>query len=340
MILKERIEAFVKIGLFIDRHFKGQTDHENQLHQGLDKIIEASYIYNGWFNPNFVKESLINIGTMLNEKELVRYCNEKETKNPKTVAVICAGNIPMVGFHDIMSVLLSGHKILIKLSSDDNILISFFIKLLVHYEARFEPFILFADGKLGNFDAVIATGSNNTATHFNYYFSKYPNIIRKNRTSLAILSGKESKEELKELGKDIFLYYGLGCRNISKVLVPENYNFNQLFESILEYGFVIENKKYGNNYDYHRAIYLLESMPFLDNNFLMIKQSKDLHSPVATLYYDFYKNENEINDYINLNQDKLQCVVGQGYIPFGYSQQPVITDFADNINTWEFLLTL
>jgi hypothetical protein len=265
----------------------------------------------------------------------------QETINaPKTIAVICAGNIPMVAFHDFMCVLLSGNKVMLKLSSDDNVLLPFFIKLLVHYEPEFETSILFADSKMVNFDAVIATGSNNTATHFNYYFGKYPNIIRKNRTSLAVLKGNESDEELKNLGKDVFLYYGLGCRNVSKLLVPEGYNFNRFFESIVDYGFVIENKKYGNNYDYHRAIYLLEQHAFLDNNFLMIKQSENLYSPVATLYFDYYKNQADIDTYISINAENLQCIVGQNYIPFGYSQQPVISDFADNVNTLKFLVTL
>ncbi len=340
MILKQRIEAFVKVGLFIKRHFSQRLPAEIQLHQGLEKVIELAYLHNGWFSTNFVNEAIGNIGKMLDEHSINEFCNNKEVKTPKTVALICAGNIPMVAFHDLMCIILSGNKAILKLSSDDNVLLPFFIKLLVHYHPEIENSILFAGAKLTNFDAVIATGSNNTSNHFKYYFGKYPNIIRKNRTSLAIISGNESSEDLKNLGKDIFLYYGLGCRNVSKLLVPLNYNFNSFFESIVDYGFVIENKKYGNNYDYHRAIYLLEQQPFLDNNFLMIMQSENLHSPVATLYYDFYNNEDEIELYLNLNKENLQCVVGQNYLPLGYSQQPVISDFADNVNTLDFLVTL
>jgi len=340
MILKERIEAFVNAGLFIKRHYGNRLPAESQLHEGLDKVIELAYLHNGWFSPNFVNEAINNIGTMLNKEALDDFCANREVKNPKIVALICAGNIPMVAFHDLMSIILSGNKALLKLSGDDNILLPFFIKLLVHYEPAIESSILFAGAKLTNFDAVIATGSNNTAGHFNYYFGKYPNIIRKNRTSIAILTGSESTDDLKDLGKDIFLYYGLGCRNVSKLLVPLNYNFNSFFESIVDFGFVIENKKYGNNYDYHRAIYLLEQQSFLDNNFLMIRQSEQLNSPVATLYYDFYKDEPEIESYLNLNKENLQCIVGKNYVPFGYSQRPVITDFADNVNTLDFLVTL
>ncbi|MGZ3901644.1 MAG: acyl-CoA reductase [Bacteroidia bacterium] len=340
MILKQRIDAFVKVGLFINRHFNTPDPSEVQLHLGLDKVIDLSYLYNGWFTPNFVKHAIANIGTMLNEKELTDFCEGRETSDPKTVAVICAGNIPMVGFHDIMCVLLTGHKALIKLSSDDNILLPFFLKLLVHYEPGLELSILMADGRLGAFDAVIATGSNNTAAHFRQYFGKYPNIIRKNRSSIAVLTGKETHEELRKLGEDIFLYFGLGCRNVSKLLVPVDYNFDKLFEAIVDFGHVIDNKKYGNNYDYHRAIYLLEQMKFLDNNFLMIMESKELHSPVGVLYFEYYNNSLEIENYIEKHKAEIQCVVGQGRIPFGYSQRPVITDFADNVNTLDFLVTL
>jgi len=340
MTLKERIEAFVKVGLFINRHYDTRLPSETQLHEGLEKVMELAYQHNGWFSLNFVNEAISNIGNMLDAESLTRFCDNKQVKEPKTVALICAGNIPMVAFHDLMCVLLSGNKVLLKLSEDDKILLPFFIKLLTHYEPRLETSISFALGKLSNFEAVIATGSNNTASHFKYYFGKYPHIIRKNRTSIALLTGKESAEELKKLGRDIFLYYGLGCRNVSKLLVPSDYNFNLFFESIVDFAYVVDNKKYGNNYDYHRAIYLLEQHKFLDNNFLMIKQSGNLHSPVATLYYDFYKDEAEMANYLNLHKDEIQCVVGEGHIPFGYSQQPVISDFADNVNTWFFLVNL
>ncbi|MDP3557792.1 MAG: acyl-CoA reductase [Bacteroidota bacterium] len=340
MTLKQRIAGFVQVGLFINRHFTEQKPTETQLHQGLDKLIEMAHIYNNWFIPEFVKESIINISSQLKEEELVNFTKSIIEKPQKTVAIICAGNIPMVAFHDVLCVLLSGNKVLIKLSSDDNVLLPFFLKLLTHYEPEFESQILFAEGKLGVFDAVIATGSNNTAQHFKTYFGKYPHIIRKNRTSIAVITGKETTEELKDLGKDIFLYFGLGCRNVSKVMVPEGYSFDKLFEAIIDYGFVVNNKKYGNNYDYHRAIYLLESMTFLDNNFLMVKESVDLHSPVGVLYYQTYHSEKELSDYLGSINEGLQCVVGQNHIPFGYSQQPVISDFADGVNTLEFLVNL
>jgi hypothetical protein len=341
MTLKQRISAFVKTGQFINRHISGTPlAEEIALHEGLDKVIESAHIHNNWFIPSFVNNAISNIGSFLEEGQLNAFCAAIKEKQAKTVALICAGNVPIVGFHDVMCVLLTGNNALIKLSSDDDILMPFFLKLLAHYEPEFNKHIFFAAGKLGQFDAVIATGSNNTASHLNYYFGKYPHIIRKSRTSVAVLNGSESKEELKRLGEDIFLYFGLGCRNVSKLLVPAGYSFNGFFESIVDFGYVIHNKKYGNNYDYHRAIYLLESIPFLDNNFIMIRESNDLYSPVGVLYYQYYQTPDEIKEYLDKNQHQIQCIVGKEYTHFGYSQRPVITDFADNTNTLEFLLTL
>lgn len=341
MTLKQRTEAFVQLGNFITRHYSGERiASEISLHQGFEALIEKTQIYNNWFIPQFVNNAVQNIALFLNASELEKFVTPIKDTKQKTVAVICAGNIPMVGFHDIMCILLCGHKALIKLSSDDNILLPFFLKLLVHYEPNFENQILFADGRLSNFNAIIATGSNNTAAHLQYYFGKYPNIIRKSRTSVAVLKGNESKEELQKLGSDVFQYFGLGCRNVSKLLVPKKYDFADFFEAIVEFGFVINNKKYGNNYDYHRAIYLLENLPFLDNNFLMIRESNNLHSPVGTLYYQFYESETEVKNYLRDNEHHIQCIVGKDFIPFGNSQKPVISDFADNINTIDFLVHL
>lgn len=342
MTLKQRIEAFTKVGLFINRHYLRQYNAaEAQLHEGLNKVIEVAGTYNNWFIPKFVNEAIFNIGSMIAGEALNNFAEPFAKKEGnKTVAVICAGNIPMVCFHDVLCVLLSGNKALLKLSSDDNVLMPFFLKLLCYYEPEFESEIVFADGKLGRFDAIIATGSDNTASHLHYYFGKYPNIIRKSRTSLAVLDGNESTEQLKALGKDIFTYFGLGCRNVSKLLVPKDYNFNLFFESIVDFGDVVNNKKYGNNYDYHRAIYLLESMSFLDNNFLLLRENVDLYSPVGTLYYQHYNSVEAVNEYIKANAAYLQCVIGHQQIPFGYSQRPVITDFADNVNTLDFLVNL
>lgn len=331
----------MQVGDFVTRHHSG--DHrasEAPLHDGFARVIELSHIENNWFIPKYVNHALGQISAYLTRKELTRFSDGISIRDPRTVAVICAGNIPAVGWHDIMCVLLTGHRVLIKLSSDDRVLIPFLLKLLTHYEPRFESQVFFASGKLSAFDAVIATGSNNTAMHFRYYFGKYPHIIRHNRTSVAVLDGKEKPENLKKLGADIFTYFGLGCRNVSKLLVPESYSFDPFFECIVEYGDVVNNKKYGNNYDYHRAIYLLNQEKFLDNNFLILKESREMHAPVSVLFYQRYKDPGEVAEYLQVNETELQCVVGKGHLPFGYSQRPVITEFADKTNTLAFLVNL
>lgn len=341
MTLKQRADAFAKVGSFVQRHFSGsRLEKEQGLHQGLEQLAVTAGIYNNWFILKYVNEAIQNIGAMLCGADLVAFGKEFKDQPGKTIAVICAGNIPLVGFHDVFCVLLSGNRLLLKMSADDNVLMPFFLKLLTHYEPGFESQVTFASGRLSGFDAIIATGSNNTAAHFEYYFGRYPRIIRKSRTSVAVLNGNESPELLRELGRDVFTYFGLGCRNVSKLLVPEGYNFATFFESQMDYAEVVNNKKYGNNYDYYRAIYLLEKQAFLDNNFLMLKEETGLFSPVGTLFYQQFKNKDEILQYIEQNKSEIQCVVGEGFIPFGYSQQPVITDFADNVNTVSFLVTL
>lgn len=345
MNLKQRTFAFVETGLFINRHFdKNQwIEKEKNLHEGLNHLIDTAFVYNGWFIRPFIEESLKNIALILNENSLNSFVkNIPEPKQTKTIALIMAGNIPMVGFHDLMSVLLCGHKALVKLSSDDNVLIPFFVKLLDYYAPGFAEKVSYSENRLSNFDAVIATGSNNTSNYFEYYFGKYPHIIRKNRRSAAVLSGKESTKDLNNLGKDIFTFFGLGCRNVSTLLVPEGYKFDSFFEAVYDYKFVIDNKKYSNNYEYNRAIYLMNKDAFLDNNFLLVKPDNNLQSPVAVINYTEYKSDQEAQNYLMDYASQLQCVIGkaEGQVPFGYSQQPVITDFADGVNTLNFLVTL
>lgn len=348
MTLKQRKQAFVQLGLFINRHLTNQQiQKEQRFHDDLDKILAVASSYNGWFTDDNLKRALQGIEFMLQEHQLSDFCNDiKEQHSPKTIAIIMAGNIPAVGFHDLLCVLLSGNNALIKVSSDDPALIPFLCGMVIYYEKDFAPNINFAEAKLVNFDAVIATGNNNSAKHFEYYFGKYPHIIRKNRTSIAILTGNETTEELAELGKDIFYYFGLGCRNVSKLYVPEGYVFDGFFEAIYNFKYVIDNKKYNNNYEYNRAIYLLDLIPFLDNNFVMIKESSDLHAPTAVIYYENYTNEKELVEKINTQKDNLQCIVskfdleGISKVNFGCTQNPQIFDYADNVNTIDFLNTL
>ena len=260
--MRKEIQAFLKLSAFLSDFL---TERKNALpkYAELDAIVEKCYLYNGWFTKDNIHKALQGIVVLLEENNLNEFCKQiNKPKTPKTVAVIMAGNIPAVGFHDFMCVLLSGNKILIKQSSDDTFLIQFFADFLKEVEPAFTNRISFAEGKLQNFDAVIATGSNNSSLYFERYFGKYPHIIRKNRTSVAVLSGKESRGELALLGNDIFDYFGLGCRNVSKVFVPKGYSFNTFYESIFGFAEIIQNKKYGNNHEYNRAIYLLNRRSF------------------------------------------------------------------------------
>ncbi|MGZ3943216.1 MAG: acyl-CoA reductase, partial [Bacteroidia bacterium] len=248
MIIRKRIEAFAELGDFI-KDFLGERKNikNSAKYEMLDHAVGSSFTYNGWFTRENVLMALRNISSYLNEKDLSEFSKQiREPSSSKTVAVIMAGNIPMVGFHDFLCVLLSGNKILVKNSSDDKLLIPFLAKVLVEIAPEFTDFISFAEGKLQGFDAVIATGSDNSASYFKQYFGKYPHLIRKNRSSVAVLSGKETMEELALLGHDIFDYFGLGCRSVSKLYVPRGYKFDSFYESIFSFADVMDNKKYAN----------------------------------------------------------------------------------------------
>jgi hypothetical protein len=252
-----------------------------------------------------------------------------------------AGNIPLVGFHDFLSVLITGHKALIKTSSNDQHLLPFLAKYLIAVEPEFADAITFTEGKLEGFDAVIATGSNNTARYFEYYFKDKPAIIRKNRNSAAILTGNESREELVGLGEDIFRYFGLGCRNVSKLFVPQGYDFKNFFEAIYEYKDVIFYDKYANNYDYNKAVFLMSNFKLLDNEFLTIKEDSGYASPISSVFYEYYDNLDTLKQKLEAEQDQLQCVVSnkltENSIPFGQTQKPGLLDYADNVDTIAFL---
>jgi hypothetical protein len=347
MNLKERINILSKLNvIFTD--LVGEKDwsgFENGLTESeylvLKNAIFNAKIYNQWFTKDSVFEAFNALLVWLDEKKLndwlVKY---KFTDNPKTVAIIMAGNIPMVGFHDLISVFLSGHKVIAKLSSNDKILIPAIVNVMRILNPGVEKWIELTEEKLPKFDAVIATGSDNSALYFESYFGKYPHIIRKNRTSIAVLNGSETKEELKELGKDIFTFYGLGCRNVSKILIPKGYNIDQFFEAIFDYGDIINHNKYANNYDYNKAVYLMNLVEILDNNFLILKEDDSLHSPLGVLFYQTYESKKDLDNYLELNKDNIQAIVGKDYIPFGQAQCPALNDYADGIDTMAFLENL
>lgn len=295
---------------------------------------------NGWFTEDNVNLALNHIAnSYLNKASLENFALKNEPKAVKTVGIVAAGNIPLVGFHDLLSVLLSGHKALLKLSSNDSFLMRSVILKLRELNPGISQFIEIAD-RLNDADAFIATGSDNSARYFHHYFGKKPNIIRKNRSSVAILTGKESDQQLRDLGNDLFFYFGLGCRNVSKVYVPAGYKFDPFFEAIEYWNTIRIHHKYNNNYDYNKSIYLVNREDHLDNGFLLLKEDSQLVSPLGVVFYETYKDQKDLEIKLEAQKDKIQCVVGQGFIPFGQSQFPRLQDFADGVNTMEFLSTL
>ena len=306
----------------------------------VNEIIKREKSHNGWFTEDSVQSSLYHLGIHLNEKELTSWLTGVElAQKPNKVGIIMAGNLPLVGFHDFLTVVLSGNIAVVKMSSDDNRLLPALIEILTALQPDLSNRIQVV-GKLNDIDAVIATGSNNSARYFEKYFGHLPNIIRKNRTSLAVLDGTESKEELSALGKDIFTYFGMGCRNVSQLLIPKEFDLDRFFAAIVDFGDVVNHHKYANNYDYHKAIYLMNQEKLIENGFLLTKEDNSLFAPISVLLYSRYNHSSEVEDYIKKRQEEIQVVVGKKYTPFGEAQSPKLDDYADGVNTLEFLSEL
>ncbi len=305
------------------------------------KQINQEVIHNPWFTPSHVESSLKGIIHLLEPESFNQFVAKYEfSRVPKKVAVIMAGNIPLVGFHDFMSVLITGNIAVCKLSSSDSRLLLTLIKWMLVWEPELVDLIQVSFGPLKNFDAVIATGSDNTISQFEKYFTQVPHLFRKNRTSIAVLDGSESDEELQALSSDCFLYFGMGCRNVSKIFVPQDFNLNRIFENFTSCHDLIQHHKYGNNYDYNRTVYLMNNISFLDNNVFMLKEDEGLHAPLSVIYYQRYSSTKDVDLFIENNSAVLQAIVGHNYIPFGKAQNPDISDFADNIDTCKWLNNL
>ena len=344
------ITAFSRLGNFLGG-VAGNSAVENGLEGQagrFNSLIPACFHHNGWFTEENVRYALGAWSASLNKKDLENWLNnypERSVLRQKTIAVIMAGNIPVVGFHDMICVLVSGNKFLGKLSASDKILLPAVAEALCTLDPGFREMISFTEERLSGMDAVIATGSDNTSRYFEHYFSKYPNIIRKNRSSLAILNGMEKQNELEALGEDIFRYFGLGCRNVSKLFVPKGYDINLLFNALFKYKNVLQNNKYANNYEYNRTIYLMQKLEIIDNNFLLLRKEIGLHAPVAVLFYEEYENEMELGTRLKMDHRAIQCIVSAGgswpgSISFGKTQQPALWDYADDLDTMEFLIGL
>lgn len=347
-ITENRIKTLTQLGLI----FKALSSNEpwpgfeiglseSEYQNGLTAIDSAVH-HNGWFTPESVKNALAAWAENLSSENLTQWVSTYNIDSQKShkVGIIAAGNIPLVGFHDLISVLVSGKEVKLKLSSKDTLLMMMAVNYLKTLDSELSEKIEIVNGKLEGFDAVIATGSNNSSRYFDYYFKDKPSIIRKNRTSIAIITGDESEEELTQLGKDIFTYYGLGCRNVTKLYIPENYNLDLIFNALYAYKEIANHNKYANNYDYHRAIWLMNKIDLLENGFILLKEDNALVSPVGTLYYERYSSPEDLREQLKSLKDQIQCTVSSNDIPFGKAQNPGLNNYADDIDTIAFLLTL
>lgn len=339
MDLEKRIESFSALGRILRYSLENGS---GKYGPELRRIIETQQKNNNWFTTGNVRTALDAIATVLTEDHLARwtsvYPGLKENIKPLTVGLIFAGNIPAVGFHDYLTALISGNRLIAKTSSKDPDLIPFIHRILCDINPEFNCTAEFTTGTLKGFDVVIATGSNNSSRYFEYYFGRYPHIIRKNRNSIAIIEGNENDSQIRDLGKDIFTFFGLGCRNVSKLFIPEGYDIGRIADNWTEYSGYINHSGYANNYDYNKAVYLVNRQSFHDTGYLLIREDSRLSSPVSVLHYEKYRSVSEVIQQSDLLKENIQCIVGRNHVPFGKSQMPDLWDYADGTDTMDFLL--
>ncbi|MEO6814660.1 MAG: acyl-CoA reductase [Ginsengibacter sp.] len=332
MNLEERIGLMIKLA--------GYLSSKNNVE--LTKIKVKAFEKNKWFTEEFVNLSLKNIYTQfLDEEKLrewIRFYHIDDNISSKKIGIVMAGNIPLVGFLDFLCVFITGHHQHIKLSEKDDVLLKHIIDKLCEWDPRVSEVVKIME-MLKSCDAYIATGSNNSSRYFNFYFGKYPSIIRKNKTSVAILSGRENSDQLILLADDVFTYFGLGCRNVTKIFVPKDYDFIPLLEAFKKYSYFADHTKYKNNYDYNLALIIMNNKLYMTNDSLILVENENIFSPVSELHYSFYEDENILKEKIN-NEISIQCIAGEGYIPFGQIQQPGLFDYADGTDAMQFLLSL
>lgn len=335
MNLQQRIDLLSRLGEYI------QSDN-NEWQQAKEKASRE----NGWFIPEFIELSVRNIATAFLQKEaLINWAAkyklihlQAQHEKPKIVGIVMAGNIPLVGFHDMLCAFITGHKAHIKASSKDEVLVKHLVDVMSTWNEEIKDLIVFSE-MLKGCDAYIATGSNNSAGYFEYYFAKYPHIIRRNRTSVAILTGNETNEDLDKLADDVYLYFGLGCRNVTKLYIPEGYDFIPLLTAFKKYNYLADHHKYKNNYDYNLAILLLNKKFYMSNESLLLVEEASLFSPISQLNYEFYTDRDRLKISLKQNEN-LQCIAGKDFIPFGETQKPSLYDYADGVDTTQFLTTL
>jgi hypothetical protein len=337
MNFQQCVKAFVQLGQLFSQVL-GQKEND---------IFSKAYVHNNWFTDTNIHSALTAWATLLTPEKLDEWLANYTIpdESPKTVAIIMAGNIPMVGFHDLLCVLITGNKALVKLSTDDTILMKWAIEQLIQIEPAFAAHIEICETRLPQkFDAVIATGSNNTNRYFEYYFRNKKSLLRKNRNSVAVLTGNETQADLVKLGEDVFTYFGLGCRNVSKLYVPEGYDFVPFFEAIESFYDIGNHHKYINNYTYHKAIFLMNLTPHLDNNFVLLKEDEKIASPLGVLFHSSYQQMEELQSFLATHTDDIQCIVSTldlpKFLPLGKAQHPELWDYADGEDTLKFILAL
>lgn len=316
----------------------------------LSEAADMAYLHNAWFLPRFTQYAFDAWADALQKEKAERWIHgwfpgKREHNRIATVGIIMAGNIPMVGLHDLLCILASGHRARIKLSASDDQLIPAVLEAICKMDPGIQDRIILENSTLKNFDAVIATGSNNSSRYFEYYFGKYPNMIRKNRNGIAVITGKETEKELRNLADDIFLYFGVGCRSVSKLYIPEDFHLESILPYFDKYSYFADLHKYRNNYDYQKSILLINRVPHLDNGFLLLKRDASLISPISVVHYETYPDQDTLADHLLSIGDQTQCIVsseGEKWtaVPFGKSQLPQLWDYADGVDTMQFLLNL
>jgi len=339
MKLKERIESFAELGEILRNSLAGRM---TRFTSQLENLIDNQQFKNPWFTPENVRLAIKSIADELTYENLNKwtagYPALNSAKDIFNVGVVMAGNIPLAGFHDFLSVLITGNNIISKISSKDPELIVFISDLLCKINSEFREKIKFTNDFLKDFDIVIATGGDNSSRYFKYYFGKYPHIIRANRNSVAVITGDENEGELKALGIDVFSYFGLGCRNVSKIYIPEGYDPEKLLTHWTGYTTLVNNNKYANNYDFNKAVFMVNRENFTDTGYLLLRENQDISSPVAVLYYESFNSLDYVVQKNERFKDRIQCITGRNNVPFGLSQMPHLWDYADRIDTIEFLL--
>jgi len=343
MTLQNHYDCFVDLGIAM-KQLSQKQDSTHFTFTDFDAVMQRAYNENNWFTKENILLAIGNLAEMLQaenlQKWIARYPTLKNEHPQKTVGLIFAGNIPLVGFHDLLTGLIAGHRIVAKLSSKDRILTQWLRQMLIAYNPEYRDMIVFTEGQISGFDAVIATGSDSSAQYFERYFAKVPHIIRRNRNAVAILSGNETKNELDGLADDIFSFFGLGCRNVSKLYIPENYDITNLKPHFSRYEHILHHHKYTNNFEYRRVIFLMNKVAHTDFGFVLLKEDNGLVSPPGIIYYEYYSNRKTLDFNLDLIKDRLQVIVSKEHYNFGTTQKPALWDYADTVDSLDFLLNL